>query len=326
MTRRLITIALAVVWAGRLDAADQLLVPYVADQWRQVAGDPDLGAYMTKSQEPVDFAVWQAADGTWQLWSCIRNTGCGGKTRLFYRWEGGRLTDADWTPKGVAMEADESLGETAGGLQAPHVIKKDDVYYMFYGDWNNVCLARSDDGKRFERVLGDDGTPALFTGPYENSRDPMTLRIDDLYYCYYMGHKKDADPESAVFYRTSSDLRRWSDSVMVAGGGAARKERNWFGSDAECPHVIRHEGLYYLFRTQRYGKTNISTVYASSDPLDFGVDDDRCRVGTLPIAAPEIVVHDGKHYVAALLPSLKGIRMARLGWKPPSDVGQSPRP
>ena len=42
----------------------------------------------------MDFAVWQAKDGTWQLWSCIRQTKCGGKTRLFYRWEGKALTDA----------------------------------------------------------------------------------------------------------------------------------------------------------------------------------------------------------------------------------------
>ena len=52
----------------------------------------------------MDFAIWQAEDGTWQLWSCIRQTKCGGKTRLFYRWEGKALTDADWTPRGSPCE------------------------------------------------------------------------------------------------------------------------------------------------------------------------------------------------------------------------------
>ena len=57
-----------------------------------------------------------------------------------------------------------------------------------------------------------------------------------------------------------------------------------------------------------------TSVYCSPDPLDFGVHDDRYLVGTLPIAAPEIIVHKGQHYLASLLPSLKGIRVARLVW------------
>ncbi|MBT7162538.1 MAG: hypothetical protein HN904_07140, partial [Victivallales bacterium] len=44
--------------------------PRISSEWWQVAGNPDLGGYATAEQEPVDFAVWQAADGTWQLWSC----------------------------------------------------------------------------------------------------------------------------------------------------------------------------------------------------------------------------------------------------------------
>ncbi len=37
------------------------------------------------------------------------------------------------------MEADPDLEEAKGGLQAPHVIRVDGVYYMFYGDWNRIC-------------------------------------------------------------------------------------------------------------------------------------------------------------------------------------------
>jgi SAM-dependent methyltransferase len=37
-------------------------------------------------------------------------------------------------------------------------------------------------------------------------------------------------------------------------------------------------------------------------------------VGRLPVAAPEIIEHDGQTYIASLLPSLKGIRIARLEW------------
>ena len=288
--------------------------PEIISEWWQVAGDPDLGLYTTPEQQPVDFAVWQAADGTWQLWSCIRYTACGGQTRLFYRWESADLLAPDWQPLGIAMEARADLGETPGGLQAPHVIFEDGLYHMFYGDWGRICLAHSEDGKVFERVNVRDGQPALFSGPYGNSRDAMVLKVDGTYTCYYTGHQEGATPAAAVFCRTSRDRLTWSDPVIVSAGGWAAGQTDWYGGDCECPHVVEHDGQYVLFRNQRYGADNLNTQYVSSDPLDFGVDDDRYLVGTLPVAAPEIIHHEGRTYIAALMPSLKGIRIAELGW------------
>ncbi len=293
-----------------------VLRPAIDGDWWPVAGDPDLGKWTSPGQQPVDFGVWQARDGTWQLWSCIRNTKCGGHTRLFYRWEGKRLTAPDWKPMGIAMTADPDLGESLGGLQAPHVIRDRGKYLMFYGDWGHICLAESDDGKTFTRVLGSGGRPQLFSGPYDNTRDAMVMKHDGTYYCYYMGHKKDAAIQSAIFCRTSRDLKTWSEPVMVSGGGSPATQDRWWGGDAECPHVVRRHGAFYLFRNQRYGPKNLNTQYRSQDPLDFGVDTDKYIVGTLPVAAPEIIRHEGRDYIAALLPSLKGIRIARLKWVP----------
>ena len=64
--------AFAVVFLGLFSAAAVLgagpvLVPQIDGEWWQVAGDPDLGKLTTPKQQPVDFALWQAADGTWQL-------------------------------------------------------------------------------------------------------------------------------------------------------------------------------------------------------------------------------------------------------------------
>ena len=101
--------------------------PRIISEWWQVVGDPDLGPYTTSEQQPVDFAIWQAADGTWQLWSCIRYTGCGGQSRLFYRWEGANLFDAHWEPKGIAMEARAELGDHPGVLHAPQVFVEEGV-------------------------------------------------------------------------------------------------------------------------------------------------------------------------------------------------------
>jgi hypothetical protein len=294
------------------------LRPVIRGEWWKVAGNPNLGDYTSRKQQPVDFALWQAADGKWQLWSCIRYTNCGGNTRLFHRWEGTRLTDRNWRPMGVAMEADPAYGEQPGGLQAPYVFEENGFYYLFYGDWERICLAQSRDGKNFERVLNENNEPDLFSGPYQNTRDPMVLKSQGTYYCYYAGHLREESGErhrAAVFARTSKDLVSWGEAVMVAAGGWAKTQTSWFGGDCECPFVVEFRDHYYLFRNQRYGKNSLNTQYASSDPLDFGVDDDRYMVGTLPVAAPEIIEYEGQHYIAALMPGLDGIRIARLEWE-----------
>jgi hypothetical protein len=295
---------------------DQPLVPRIDGPWWQVAGNPDLGELNgppkknpDAPQQPVDFAVWQAADGTWQLWSCIRHTKVGGHTRLFYGWEGQELADHHWKPMGIQMRGQPEHGEDPGGMQAPHVVLIDDVYHMFYGDWDEICIARSRDGKNFERWLYPDGQAGMFDeGPKSNARDACALKIGNKWYCYYTAYP---NLVGAVYCRTSKDLRNWSDSVIVSRGGQTGKGP----SSAECPHVIYHKGWYYLFRTQRYTHPPTTSVYRSKDPLDFGVDSDEKFVCLLPVAAPEIIQHNGKHYIAALRKELDGMRIARLRWQ-----------
>lgn len=297
--------------------ADQPLIPRLeGDPW-QVAGDPDLGELTHPDQQPVDFGVWQAADGSWQLWSCIRGTRAPGKTRLFHRWEGAKLTDPHWRPMGIAMQADPSLGEPPGGLQAPYVLRHDGGFLMFYGDWVNIRLARSRDGKRFERwpVEGASRTGLFSEGPEANTRDAMAIRIGDVWYCYYTAHP---DNQGAVYCRTSTNLADWSESTIVSRGGRGGDGFN----SAECPFVVWRDGYFYLFRTQHYGQNAATHVYRSKDPLDFGVFDDSKWVATLPVAAPEIITHEGQEYIAYLLPSLKGIQISRLVW----EAEESPSP
>ncbi len=288
------------------------LRPEIDGAWWTVATDPDLGELASHAQQPVDFAIWQAADGTWQLWSCIRKTKEAGNTRLLYRWEGKTLTQTNWTPMGVAMRADAKFGETPGGLQAPHVVRDGKTYYMLYGDWENICLATSADGKHFERHVAVSGRTGLFSeGAGNNTRDPMLIRIGGLWHCYYTAH---LNRQGADYCRTSPDLVHWSESRAVARGGVAGDGPY----SAECPQVVEPEkGQFILFRTQHYGTSALSTFYRSSDPLKFGInEDEKYRIGTLPVAAPEIVKDGGQYYIAALLPNLKGIKVAKLRWVP----------
>jgi hypothetical protein len=295
--------------------ADPALTPVIQGESWTVAGDPDLGPYTDEKQQPVDFAIWQAADGTWQLWSCIRRTKCGGKTRLFHRWEGKSLREANWKPMGIAMEASSDAGETPGGLQAPHVVKVGPAYWMFYGDWENICAATSEDGKTFTRRPNVNGRTGMFSeGVGNNTRDPMVIRINDLWHCYYTAYPGN---RGAVYCRTSKDARVWSESKIVAYGGEAGTNQ----VSAECPFAVElSAGQFYLFRTQRYGQNAITRVYHSHDPLDFGVDRDREHlVCSLPVAAPELVRDHDEWFIASLLPSLKGIRIARLSWGPKAE-------
>ena len=313
MIRILVLLGIAAFGVARTSAADHPLVPRIAGEWWNVAGNPDLGPLSTDKQQVVDFGIWPAADGTWQIWSCIRATNEGGKTRLFHRWEGERLTDRDWTPKGVAMRADPSLGENEGGMQAPYVIRPDGRFSMFYGDWSNICLATSTDGKTFARHRGANGRPQLaFSNGYgfdANTRDAMVLRIGGRWHLYYTAHP---DKKGAVYVRTSSDLLAWSGEAMVSSGGRAGEGP----FVAECPFVVEpRKGEFYLFRTQTYGKFAKTHVYHSRNPLDFGLDNDAAHyVTTLPVAAPEIFQYEGQWYMAALLPTLHGIQITRLEW------------
>jgi hypothetical protein len=286
------------------------VIPQIDGAFWQVAGVPDLGMYNSPNQEPVDFAVWQAADGTWQLESCIRYTNVGGESRLLYRWEGKNLTDSDWTPVGIAMMADTSLGETAGGLQAPYVFKVGGVYHMLYGDWQHIAHATSTDGKAFTRVIQPDGVTGMFDqGPNNGTRDPMVLPIGDTFYTFFTANPGNLGTD---YCRTTKDFSLWSDASTVAFGGRAGTTQ----SAAECPFVVyRPEAAaYFLFRTQHYTPPAQTSVYRSPSPLDFGVNDDKYFVETLPVAAPEVVEYQGQTYLAALLPTLKGIHIAKLAW------------
>lgn len=301
---------------GTVLHAHPIMFPRISGDWIEIATDPDLGTLTSSNQQPVDFAIWQAADGTWQLWSCIRRTKTPGNTRLFHAWESPDLAKPNWKPKGIAMEADAKYGETPGGLQAPHVIKipggtsyTSPTYHMFYGDWENICAATSMDGKHFERRLNEKKAGMFTEGHGNNTRDPMVVNINGKWHCYYTAYP---DKQGAVYCRTSSDTRQWSESKIVVFGGEAGTN----AVSSECPFVVElTPGEFYLFRTQRYGANAISRIYHSHDPLQFGINEDsKYLIGSLPVAAPELFLHNKQWYIAALAPSLKGIRLAKLDW------------
>ena len=234
---------------------------------------------------------------------------------MFYRWQGTNITDRNWRPMGIAFQADPRCGEEAGAIRSPFVLKIGSEYNLFYGavvngpgSLSKICRATSTDGKTFTRVLNADGLSGLFTeGDNSLIRDPMVIRIGDDFHCYYCDtpQRKKGYINLLPHIDGLEDVERCQESFIggVAGTGF---------TSSECPFVINHDGWYYLFRTQGYPAP--TRIYRSKDPMNFGINDDQFLLGTLPLAAPEIIEHEGQTYIASLLPSLKGIRIAKLEW------------
>ncbi len=292
----------------------KILVPKIDGEWWSIADNPDLGQYNSNEQETTAYGIWQAADGTFQLWGCIRKTNVGGNTRLFYQWQGDKITDTDWKPMGISMIADPNFGETPGGIQTPHATKIGNEYLMVYGDWESICLARSSDGKTFARQLNRDGKSGMFNEGLGNStRDAMITVIGNTYHIYYTANP---GQKSAIYCRTSNDLKTWSDSQIVSFGGS--KGEGW--SDAEVPYVLYHpqERAYYLFRTHSPpdGEGDyLTSVYRSANPLDFGIGNDDYLITTIDVEAGWIIKDGTQYYISSVKPGLTGYRVARLKWE-----------
>ncbi len=291
--------------------------PRIAGPWVPIASQPDLGRFASDKQEVVDFAIWEALDGTWQAWSCIRHTAEAGATRLFHRWQGASPVEPGWEPMGVSMRADPAFGERLGSMQAPYVLKIDDRYWMFYSSGGRTFVALSEDGKTFSRHRlhsGGFGMFGSFAQGEQNvvgggGRDIMLHRDGNRWIAYYTANP---DGIGRVYARTSTDLKQWDEPRIVSWGGEAGT--NFYS--AECPWVYRLPGTpwYFLFRTQRYKGEPMTRVYRSQDPFDFGLDNDKHLVALMPIAAPELFEFRGNLYVAALNVHLDGLRTAPLAF------------
>jgi len=299
-------------------------IPYIDGDWWYVGNNPDLGEITSKKQQVVDHCFFQAANGKWQLWACIRHTKVG---RIFYRWEGDSIEQRNWTPMGIAMRSDQRYGESYGHspedemLQAPHVIKEDGKYYMFYGGGGSpyakepkkeyqICLATSLDGIIFTKYKGTNGYSQIFHGP-GYTRDPMAIKVGNQYLCYYCGNLEQQNWQGAIALRTSFDLTNWSDYTIVSTGG----NPGYHVGSAECPFVIFIDGHYYLFRSSCY-RPPINHVYRSKDLMNFGIDNDEKKIAVLPAAAPEIIQIGKQFYISTVADLECGIKVAKLGWHP----------
>jgi hypothetical protein len=291
-------------------------VPVLAEPAWRIASNPDMGAWSDPGAQPVDFSIWQAADGTWQLVACVRGTRYPGRGRVLFRWESDRLTDEDWTPMGIFMTSDVHEAHREGQLQAPHVVRDGGRYVMIYSSNGAAFLLSSRDGKSFTRERAHDGDVRLF----EMNRDVMLFDNrprDGLWYAYYTWitpHRHPDRKDHSVGVRTAGSLRGpWSAAIDVGVRTPILPDDPHSFIDAESPFVLFRNGYYY-----RWEQMN---VFASDDPKRWR---DRELTTMTPgdprgFLAPEIVEQDGQFYLAGYRydEDWRGIYMAPFSWQAP---------
>ena len=162
----------------------------------------------------------------------------------------------------------------------------------------------SRDGANYERAdLGGDRGNLLYP---DGGRDVMVCKFGDLYYAYSTVSTRDG--HGYVILKTSPDLKDWSKTRIVSRGGVAGDGP----VSAESPFVVRLDGYYYLLRASSI--TFKTYVYRSTDPTDFGINDDAKLIATFPIKAPELILDDGQWYISDLA-DFQGIKLAKLRWE-----------
>ena len=147
-----------------------ILMPQIEGEWWTIAGHPDLGAYNSKRQQPMDFGLWQAADDTWQLGACVRRTNCGGKGRLLYRWQADALTDRNWKAMGIMLEADSNYGETAGNTLFTNVNIFNGTENKLYKGMNVLVEGKTISSISANTITAPDGTTVIDGGGKTPSR------------------------------------------------------------------------------------------------------------------------------------------------------------
>lgn len=259
------------------------------DWWRIGENAPDVSPYNTKKHNACDFSIWQAADGVWQLVSCIRETSYPGSTRLFHRWESTALTNENWTPKGIFAVSDpEKLGHTEGRMQAPHCFLHEGQYLFFYNSYGAYCKA-SADGKNFTDIKSRDGSYRFF----DMGRDLMIFHntLNAQWYAFF-------EYRGRMAARTARHpLGPWSKQVENLG----------HKGNPESPFMIQRGDDFYLWEQMN--------VFHSKDPMKFTERPIAHMTGIWYHGkyAPEIIIHDGQYYIAGYG---KGLWLARMQWEP----------
>ena len=286
-------------------------VPKLAGPWIRLTDRPPLERWGTPKAEPVDFTIFRAADGRWQLISCIRNTSHPGKGRLLYRWSSDRLTAPGWRADGIFLESQAEIGNAEGLMQAPHCVIDDGRYHLFYNSTGAHVMTSSDGITFTHHRTANDYT--LF----KMGRDVMVF--DDRarhnrWIAYYTAVVPGLDPRTrdhTVMVRTAPALLGPWSAEEIDIGTPTEPPAGYLFAYAESPFVLERDGWYFRFEQM--------IVYASRDPLIWSGPPVASLIPNDPMRylAPEIIVEGDREYIAAYGwrgNNPRGIFLAPLEW------------
>ena len=172
------------------------------------------------------------------------------------------LAGAQWSVHDPVLHARTELGETH--VWAPHVIRHDGLYWMFYAGGTadhtayRMTLATSRDlfaWTPHEPVLFEDGFDA---------RDPMVIHDGTHWLMYYTRNSAPDGGFHQVGVRSSEDLVTWSEPSVAYQSTVS----GTYGGPTESPFVVRtgHGWILFVCESTQYDRT---LAYYSSDPLHF---------------------------------------------------------
>jgi predicted GH43/DUF377 family glycosyl hydrolase len=218
-----------------------------------------------------------------------------------------RLTATPWRKEPFAMSAEWDPWRESH-LWAPHVIRHNGFYYMFYcaGDPDHtkykLHLATSKDMKTWTRHPKN---PMVVDG--FDARDPMIVKIGREWVMYYTANEKPEGGRHLVAYRKSKNLIDWGERRVAF----TDTESGTFGGPTESPFVVRRGKYWYLFIGPRGGYDG-TDVFRSEDPFHWEASQ---QVGHFPAHAAEVVRDtDGKWYLSRAGWGKGGLYLAPLEW------------
>ena len=236
-----------------------------------------------------DHTLIRAADGRWHLFGIWHPEPAAPLDEtMFLHASAEDLEGAPWEIHDPVLHARRDRGETH--VWAPHVIRHDGRYWMFYAGGTSdhtayrMTLATSEDlftWVRHEQVLFEDGFDA---------RDPMVLHDGRRWLMYYTRTSAPEGGFHQVAVRTSEDLLTWSEPEVAYQSTAS----GTYGGPTESPFVVRAGGHWILFVCES-GEYDRTLAYLSGDPLRF---EDSGRIDVdLDEHCAEIVEDDGRTWI-----------------------------
>jgi predicted GH43/DUF377 family glycosyl hydrolase len=198
-------------------------------------------------------------------------------------------------------------GWDSGLVGDPWIMRKDNLYYMFYNGFDGVShagtgVATSTDLINWTKYSGNPvvshGTPGSFDSSHAGK--PAVIKIGGMYHLYYEG---DNGTTRSIGHATSNDLLTWSKDVnpILTFGTEGNGDMT---ISLMAPSVFEHNGLIYMFysgqapgpdyRWRIYYATSSDGVTWTKVGLAFGTSSSGWDAGAM---FPGSIIQVGNYYV-----------------------------